>query len=343
MKEIRGVRVAMVGGAGFLGSHLVNHLVEDRKCKVLVLDNLCVGRREWVHPEAEFEHCDITGSEEFLRHLFASKQIQFVFNYAAWPYIPDSFARPKHVFAVNATGAIHVVNAAMEAGCERVLQVSSAELYGEGGLRDAAGNAPPEKLPEGFPVVPHSTYGAAKAAADYYCQSAWRERGAKVVILRQFNCMGERESHPYIVPEIISQLSEEQGMEAFREPWGGVVKLGNNSFRDFLYAGDAVRLATELLEKGTPGEVYNLGSETGIQVYDLAKLIGKLMGFVDVAVEQDPARVRPWEIWHLQSDNSKIYRVIEGRPRVSLEDALRRTIDWYAANGSQWPWEPAPA
>ena len=347
MKQIRDVRVAVVGGAGFLGSHLVNHLVEDRRCKVLVLDNLCVGRREWVHPEAVFEHCEIATSEEHLRSLFLRHKIQYVFNYAAWPYIPDSFVRPKHVFAVNATGAIHVVNAAAEAGCERVLQVSSAELYGDALTWLGEGTRLDKRVTEETPVAPHSTYGAAKAAADYYCQSAWRERVAKVVILRQFNCCGERESHPYVVPEIISQLNVcRENAGRTREPLGNFhakIQLGNNSFRDFLYAGDAVRLATELLEKGQPGEVYNLGSETGIQVYDLAKLIGRLMGFADVTVEQDSARVRPWEIWHLLASNEKIYRVIEGRPRVSLEDALRRTIEWHAANGSRWPWEPAPA
>ncbi len=111
-----------------------------------------------------------------------------------------------------------------------------------------------------------------------------------------------------------------------------MVKLGNNSFRDFQYAGDAVRMAVELLEKGEFGEVYNMGSEEGIKMYDLAHLIGKLMG-KEITVEQDPTRVRPWEIWHLQSANDKLYSTIETRPQVTFEEALTRTINDYLQHG----------
>ena len=344
MRSIKSCNVAVVGGAGFLGSHLTNHLVDDRACQVLVLDNLCVGRREWVHPKARFLHCDITVSEEYLRNVFKENKIRFVANYAAFPYIPDSFVRPKHVFSVNASGAINVINAAQEAGVEGILQVSSAEIYGAGqnGKADEQGMRR-FKLTEDAAVCPHSTYGAAKAAVDYYCQSAWRERQTPVIVLRQFNCLGERESHPYVVPEIISQLYDCAGGESPDKATTAYVQLGNNSFRDFLYAGDAVRIAVELLERGQWGEVYNLGSETGIKIYDLAKLIGKVMGFADVIVEQDSARVRPWEIWSLLSSNEKIYGIISRRSLVSLEDSLKKTVVWYESVGRKWPWEKQDA
>ena len=79
------------------------------------------------------------------------------------------------------------------------------------------------------------------------------------------------------------------------------LKLGNNSCRDFQYAGDAVRMAVELLEKGQFGEVYNMGSEEFVQIYNLAQKIGELMGFERVEIIEDPTRIRKWEIWHLQS------------------------------------------
>lgn len=344
MQYIHDCPVAVFGGAGFLGSHLVDHLVEDRNCEVLVIDNLVIGHREWINPKARFIHHDITGSEDFTRKILKHHGAEYVFNYIAWPYIPDSFARPLHVFNVNATAAIKVINAAQEAGAEGILQVSSAEIYGDAGARrvEAAehmGNADEIERLGGFrlcedsPVLPHSTYGAAKAAVDYYCQTAWRERQTPVIALRQFNCCGERESHPYVIPEIIGQLAGPQNAEEAR------VRLGNNSFRDFQYAGDAVRMATELLERSEYGEVYNMGGEGGVKIYELAESLGRLMGFPRTRVDRDLERVRPWEIWHLQSDNSKLYSVIEGRPRTSLEDALRLTIAWYRENGSRWPWE----
>jgi UDP-glucose 4-epimerase len=311
MREIRNCKVCVIGGAGFLGSHLVNHLIDDRNCQVLVLDNLITGQKKFLHPQAKFEWFDITGSEDQLRKILESEKIEYVFNYAAEPYIPVSFERPLHVFNINAFGALKVMNAAQDAGVKGILQVSSAEIYGQ-----ADG-----KIKETDPAVPHSTYGAAKLAIDALVQCRWKENKTPAIAMRQFNCVGERETHEYVIPVIIEQVAR-----------GEVVKLGNNSFRDFQYAGDAVRMAVELLEKGEFGEVYNMGSEEGIQIYDLAHLIARLMG-KEIKIETDPARVRPWEIWHLQSDNTKLYAAIDTRPAVSLEEALRRTIADYETNG----------
>lgn len=319
------MRAAVIGGAGFLGSHLVDYLISAGH-SVVVMDNLCAGRRDFVSPQARLIQCDITFSEGALKETFVAYGITHVFNYAAHPYIPVSFQRPLHVFESTATGAIKVINAAHEAGCERILQVSSAELYGETLLADT-------QITESYAVAPHSTYGAAKAAVDYYCQCAWKERGVPVVALRQFNCVGERETHPYIVPEIISQLYKQKRNAV------ATVHLGNNSTRDFMYAGDAVRYAAELIDAGSPGEVYNLGSQAGIKIYDLARLIGSIMGFSKVTVDVDAARVRPWEIWHLQSCNDKIDARCKYRANTSLTGAISRAIAWHDASGGRWSWE----
>lgn len=310
-RNIQEVTVAVVGGAGFLGSHLVNHLIDDRKCKVIVLDNLITGSKKFVHKDAVFIYCDITQSEGRLKKIFEEYKVEYVFNYAAEPYIPVSFSRPLHVFDINARGALMVMNAAQEAGVKGILQVSSAEIYG-----NVDG-----KIKETDVAHPHSTYGCSKLAIDMLIQSRWREAKTPAIAMRQFNCVGERETHEYVIPVIIEQAEKSD-----------VVKLGNNSFRDFQYAGDAVRMAVDLLENGEFGEVYNMGSQEGIKMYDLAVKIGELMG-KEIVVETDPARVRPWEIWHLQSDNTKLYSTIKTRPRVSLEEALKRTIDDYKKHG----------
>ncbi len=316
MEEIRNKRVCAIGGAGFLGSHLVNFLVEERGCQVLVLDNLITGLRKHVHPEAKLVWFDIRDNSDELADILRKYEIEYVLNYAAEPYIPECFERPMHFFEINAVAVLKVLNACQKAGVKKILQVSSAEIYG-----DMKG-----KIKETDMVVAHSTYGVSKLAADGLVRVRWREGKVPAVAMRQFNCVGERETHAYVIPEIISQIDRN----------GPVVHLGNNSFRDFQYAGDAVRMAVELLEKGEPGEVYNMGSETGIQIYDLARLIGRLMGHPDIEIVTDPQRVRPWEIWHLQSDNGKLYAAIETRPQVSLEEALRRTINCFVENGRRW-------
>ncbi len=348
MRNIRDCSVCVVGGAGFLGSHLVDHLVNERKCRVLVIDNLVSGRLEFINPEARFEHADITVSESHLYHLFVQNKIQYVMNYAASPYVPLSYERPLHVFNINAMGALNVINASQEAGVEGILQVSSAEIYGDAAKYE---DVNPPQLKEGdeprytpspdtfavdeeSEVRPHSSYGTSKAAIDAMVQVRWRESRTPCIALRQFNCVGPRETHPYVVPEIISQLHA-----PYFTSIPQTLRLGNNSFRDFLYAGDAVRMAVELLEKGSFGDVVNMGSESGVKIYELAQMLSDIIGCGRVKIVEDPSRVRRWEIWHLQSDNSKLYSIIESRPTVPLKEALKRTVDYYLANGRKWVWE----
>lgn len=317
MREIKNCNVAVIGGAGFLGSHLVDHLVEERNCNVLVLDNLISGHKKFVNPKAKFMWCDITHSEEQLKKIFATEKIDYVFNYAAEPYIPVSFERPLHVFDINARGALLVMNAAQEAGVKGILQVSSAEIYGR----------VDGKINEDSPAHPHSTYGAAKLAIDCLVQARWKEAKTPAIALRQFNCIGERETHEYVLPVIIDQLSN--------SPFN-MVRLGNNASRDFQYAGDAVRMAVELLEKGNFGEVYNMGSEETIKVYDLAMMTASVMNIPDAVIVEDESRKRPWEIWHLLSDNTKIYNTISYRPKTTLRQAIEKTVKYYNNNGKKW-------
>ena len=318
MRKIKNTNVCVIGGAGFIGSHLVDYLINERECNVLVLDNLITGRQKNINKDASFKWFDIRDDENELASIFTDHNIEYVFNYAAEPYIPECFERPMHFFDINATSVLRVLNACQKADIKGLLQVSSAEIYG-----DMKG-----KIKESDPVEPHSTYGVSKLAADGLVQVRWREASVPAIAMRQFNCVGERETHEYVIPEIISQLAN-----------SNTVSLGNNSFRDFQYAGDAVRMAVELLEKGNFGEVYNMGSEDGIKIYDLAHLIGKLMGHDRVNINIDQARIRPWEIWHLQSDNSKLYSVIESRTSTSLEDALKKTIEYFYTNGNTWDWK----
>lgn len=307
---IRDTKCVVVGGCGFLGSHVVDHLINDRNCDVLVLDNLSAGHKKFLHPKAEFIHHDITHSEESTRKLLEG--YDYVFQYAATPFIPESFTRPVHASEITGMAALKVMQAAHEAGCKRILQVSSAEIYGKD-YNDKDENTP---------IEPHSSYGVAKVFADGMVQVRAREAGCPVMAVRMFNNYGPRETHPYVIPEIISQLSV-----------GNTVKLGNNSFRDFLYAEDSAKMAVELLEKGQLGEVYNMGSGDGIQIYDLAILIGEIMGHSEVDIIRDPARIRPWEIWHLKAKCDKLHSVIGSRPETSFVDGLRKTIDYFRANG----------
>jgi nucleoside-diphosphate-sugar epimerase len=317
MRKINKCNVCVIGGAGFLGSQLVDYLINERKCNVLVLDNLITGLKKHIHDKAEFIWFDIRDDETQLSKLLLKHEIDYVFNYAAEPYIPECFERPMHFFDINATSVLRVLNACQQSKIKGLLQVSSAEIYG-----DLKG-----KIKESDPVSPHSTYGVSKVAADGLVQVRWREANVPAIAMRQFNCVGPRETHEYVIPEIISQVHK-----------SNKIKLGNNSFRDFQYSVDAVKMAVELLENGQFGEVYNMGSETGIQIYDLALLIGKLMGRDNIEIETESERIRPWEIWHLQSDNTKLYSAIGKKIPTDLTVALKETIKYFQNNNCKWDW-----
>lgn len=316
-----GAKVAVVGGAGFLGSHLVHHLVKDYGAEVLVIDSLLRGRREWLPAGVKFAHADIRMHRQQLYELLQGWT--HVFNYAACPYVPDGVVCPTFTCDVNFTGAVNVIEAAYEAGCRQILQVSSAELYG---------SSTHGKLNEESPVAPRSTYGVSKAAVDAYVQVRWREAKVPCIALRQFNCIGERETHPYVVPEIVRQITDQLHASHV------TVRLGNNTYRDFMYAGDAVAIAARLMETGEFGQVYNSGAEETIQVYDLARRMGRLL-YKGVSVEHDESRDRPWDIQYLCSDNAKVFAATGIRPTTPLDVALMRTIAWFRKNGSKWPWE----
>lgn len=311
------MKVAVIGGAGFLGSHMVRALLAAGH-EPVVVDNLSVGQKKWIPEGVQFIEYDITKAAtrgvELVR-LF--EKCQWVMNYAAMPFVPDSYKWPCSVIASNFTGAVNCMIAAEAAGVDRFLQISSAEVYGnqEGGT----------SLDENSSLYPLSTYGLSKVAIDRYARISYYERDLPIITLRQFNCIGERETHPYVLPEILTQLSRSTNL-----------KLGTNSNRDFMYAGDAVRMALELIEKGEPGQAYNLGSERSISIYSLAILAGEVVSKPDVEITYESARKRKLDLMHLKSNNAKIYSVIDSRPTVTLEEAIYKTWQYFVSNESKW-------
>jgi UDP-glucose 4-epimerase len=131
MRKIENVKTCVIGGAGFIGSHLVDYLINERNCEVIVLDNLITGQVKNINKKADFIWFDIRDNENELTRILKENQIDYVFNYAAEPYIPECFERPMHFFDINATSVLRVLNACQSANIKGLLQVSSAEIYGD--------------------------------------------------------------------------------------------------------------------------------------------------------------------------------------------------------------------
>jgi nucleoside-diphosphate-sugar epimerase len=175
-----------------------------------------------------------------------------------------------------------------------------------------------------------STYAVSKLAADRLCFVFHYEHNIPVIILRPFNCYGPRETQPYVIPEIVSQLSR-----------GNVVKLGNvNAKRDFTYVEDIAKGAVNVMEAEIPdGEIINLGSNKTYSIKEIAYLVGNLIGYDDIKIEIENLRLRPRDVTLLQCDYSKAKTYINWEPEVDIREGLKRTIEWYIENGKHWTWE----
>ncbi len=319
--ELSGKKAMVTGGAGFIGSTLVRMLLRQ-EVEVVVYDNFVSGDRSNLSglPQGvEILEGDIL--DHNLADIMRQRKVDCVFNLAAEPYIPHCYDRPRKFFEVNATGALNVMLACKEAGVQRILQYSSSEVYG------SARYVP---MDEHHPLRPCSTYAVSKLAADRLCYSLYKEQGLPIVILRQFNTYGPRETHPYIIPELITQLNR-----------GNRLKLGNvKARRDLTYVDDAAGGAIQLMKcDQAVGEVVNLGQGRDWSVEELAQIIARLMGHSSVEIEVEKVRLRPLDVERLHCSYFKAMTMFGWRPQVSLEEGLRRTVDWYRQNGSKWVWE----
>jgi nucleoside-diphosphate-sugar epimerase len=253
--------------------------------------------------------------------ILLKNDVEYVFHLAAEPYIPHCYDRPRKFFDVNATGTLNVLLACKAARVKRVMHFSTSEVYG---------NSAYLPIDEEHPTNPVSTYAVSKLAADRLCYTLYHEHGIPVIILRLFNCYGPRETQPYVIPEIISQLSK-----------GSKVRLGNiKARRDFTYVDDAVKGAIALMKvREAEGEVVNLGSGIDHSVEELTNIVAELMGYDSVEIIVESERLRPLDIERLRCDCSKVKKYIDWSPQVDIREGLELTISWFKENNCKWIWE----
>ena len=322
MTALKGETVLVAGGAGFVGSQLVRELLAIG-ANVIVYDNFLHGRRENLEEVRESISCVIGDvlDEWKLSQAFKEYRPAYVFDLIGDTYVPTAYDVPKRFFRINVEGTLNILMACKMFDVGRVLYVSSTEVYGE------AASVP---MKEDHRFDPLNTYAVSKLAADRLCYTFFQEHDVPVVIARIYNCYGPRETEPYVIPEIITQLSKSD-----------VIYLGNvEARRDFTYVADTAKgLIATMCSPIPNGEAMNIGSGRAYAIEELADMIAALMDRQPYEIRTDPRRLRKHDINVFQCDNSRLREATGWQPTVDIVEGLKRTIDWFNTHGKRWSWE----
>jgi UDP-glucose 4-epimerase len=306
--------VLVTGGAGFIGSHLVDHLVRDGH-RVRVLDDLSTGRTAAlaaVAPDVEVVVGDVR-DQDAVRAAVAG--MEAVFHLAALPSVPRSWERPLDSLGVNALGSTNVIEAAVRAGCRKVVYSSSSSVYGD--------QPAPAKV-ETLPPRPISPYAYAKLMGERVSLAHSRADGTRVVALRYFNIFGPRQDpdSPYaaVVPRFVRHALA--GTEA-------TVYGDGEQRRDFTYVANAVCANVAALDADAHGVAVNVACGRSVSVLDLVAGVGEALGRPLRTVHRPP---RDGDIRDSLADVTLARELLGYEPVVGFEEGLRLTCEWYAAH-----------
>ena len=302
------MRVVITGGAGFIGSHLADRLI-DCGYTVTVLDNLSTGHRENIaHLATNPRFTFVQGSvldRGLLREVFS--QATFVFHQAAIPSVPRSTHDPYATHEANATGTLLALMAARDAGVAHVVMASSSSVYGD---------TPTLPKTEDMPPRPLSPYAVSKLAAEAYCTVFTRVYGLPTTILRYFNVYGPRQSpdsqYAAAIPRFIRAALSGTPLTLFGS---------GEQTRDFTYVGDVVEANLLAATSGVTG-LFNIGAGRAVTVRDLANTVRALTQSTS-SLEYAPER--PGDIAHSRADITRA-GVFGWHPQTPLLDGLRATI-----------------
>jgi UDP-glucose 4-epimerase len=299
----------VTGGAGFIGSHLVEALVA-RGQPVRVLDDFSTGKSgnlDAVAGRIELIRGSVTDTAAVERAVAGVEQ---VFHLAAIPSVQASLEDPAATHQVIATGTLTVLEAARRAGVRRLVYFSTCAVYG---------NQPGDVRREDDPPAPLSPYAAAKLAGEFYCTCYTAAYGLPTVRLRLFNVFGPRQdsASPYagVIARFSRDLAEGRMPTIYGDGWQS---------RDFLHVWDAVQAALLAAEApAAAGKVYNIGSGQSTAIRTLADELGRLLGRTG---QPRFAPARAGEVRHSRADISRAQRDLGFQPAITLVEGLRRML-----------------
>jgi UDP-glucose 4-epimerase len=308
------MRILVTGGAGFIGSNLVDALAAQPANEVIVADDFSTGTREnltqhALNPRVRIVELDIRNPAR-VREIM--RGVEAVYHVAV-QCIRVSIRDPYLVHEVNATGTLHLLTAARDEGVKRFLYLSSSEVYG------TARRAP---MDEDHPLVPTTPYGASKLAGEVYARAFYLTYGLPVTVVRAFNTYGQREHFegPYgeVIPKFVVRALNHAPLVIFGD---------GSQARDFTDVSDTVRGLIAAGEcDALVGDVVNIARGRDVTINDLAKLVLETLPESRSRIEHQAPR--PGDVQRHFADVSKARRILGFEARVNLRDGVRAYVDW---------------
>ena len=303
------MKVLVTGGAGFIGSHVVDRLLRDGH-DVCVVDNLQAGRRENVDPSARLHQVDIRDGEG-LERVFAEERPEVVSHQAAQASVRLSMEDPIRDAEVNVLGSLRVLEACRRHGVRKLVYA------GTGGA--AVGEPRYSPVDEEHPVEPLSPYGASKHQVEHYCALYRANWGLDTTILRYANVYGPRQDplgEAGVIAIFIGRMLAPDGPEP-------IVNGSGEQERDYVYVGDVAEANLLALERGSGG-MYHLGTGVGTSVNELFDRLARLTSYSHPR-KHGPAL--PGEVFKIALTAERARRELGWAPRVALDDGLRLTVE----------------
>lgn len=314
-------RILVIGGAGFIGSHLVDCLIDEEPEAIFVVDNMFLGRKENLaeafrrYPKLKFYKFDATDGKN-LRRLIRKDKIGIIFNLATKP-IGYSFVDPTEACLLNIQIISHLLESLRYGEIQHLIHFSTSEVYGDGINKH---------MREDHPLNPHTTYAAGKAGADLLIRSYEESFGVRVLIIRPFNNYGPRQNeglYAAVIPITMKKLLEGESP---------IIAGDGMQTRDFINVFDTVRVTLDLAKKEKLyGKVINVATGKETSIREIVFNLCRIAGFDIDKIEKGP--LRPGDVRRHCADISLLRSIEKNLSLKTLEEGLAETWEWYTQSG----------
>jgi dTDP-glucose 4,6-dehydratase len=318
-----GLRLLVAGGAGFIGSNFVRHVLgahPDWRVvnvdKLTYAGNLANLADVAGNPRYRFHRADICDAGEIAR-IFSEEKPDAVVNFAAETHVDRSIDDPSLFLRTNVLGTQVLMDASRKTGVVRYLQISTDEVYGSLGTTG--------RFSEDSPLRPNSPYAASKTAADLLARSYFKTFGLPVLVTRCSNNYGPYQFPEKLIPFFVTLLREGKPVPVYGD--------GQN-VRDWIHVDDHSRAVEAVLLRGRPGEVYNVGGGNERTNIEITKMLLAAMGKDESSMKFVPDR--PGHDRRYAIDDTKIRAELGLSPAVPFDEGLRATVRWYLENEPWW-------